>query len=659
MISQMRNLFLTNIEESQRKEFRFYRICGFSSLHYFLGHSLFAVTMVLSNLLIYVLVCLYVFGSLVLARQSWQVFLVVVTFIISIANYISFVSICFRKNKKLAYQMSNLIMLLPNLPVLAFRILGKDSAFWPIAFVFPGSSLLGMIATEEHSFYFAGKLFLMTSISFFYVFLFFMFLNFKRNKKRKNYRQSFADFFSEIRQQNQQCLNKKIGVYVREEDQKIFKTRIKSLTSKDIFFNYFSNFDFPPNLTFSETIDLLIFSGKVKNSHLQNVDTHLQSLKLTRSIFVLQFRFLNQCEIQSLKLLLIILVTDEFFIIHDHLIAQNLGNFSDFYFLNNVVVLTSKKENCLLFDRFFKYEPGKGFSDFNGRTFPNFLILNEKSEKHKIEKVGFKDSITCLSDDFSYNSLQTGVFSTEKKSGSDENILSSEEDFVKNEDFIEKFENSNTAFSILSGAYTLCTLGYNSSMHADVPSNYLMITPIETRLFYNNRKRIGNIFKNLEKINDSEKIKNDNTNLIEILLKSKLKLVRKFWILLVTPVFSFFCFVLYFKATNSKDFEDPDLIYKEISIANFYSITNFNMLFAIESLIIRKNRSDKYLISGLGRIKYWVLHFLSDYAIFLLQNSVRLIFLALLSFKKRFSRSNSILYLFLCFQFIVWGFVYC
>ena len=113
------------------------------------------------------------------------------------------------------------------------------------------------------------------------------------------------------------------------------------------------------------------------------------------------------------------------------------------------------------------------------------------------------------------------------------------------------------------------------------------------------------------------------------IILDKLKLIKKHWMLIITPSVSFLCFVLYFKTISGDAWNDSHVVLNEVGIANFYSITNFNMLFILESFELRRKKKDLYYSALLGKPFFWALNLFLDYVIFVFQNIPRFLFLRL------------------------------
>ncbi len=136
------------------------------------------------NIFLYLFVCWAVFGNLNLTTSLSKTILVVLIFSISTSNF-SFFMGHFFKNKNLAYQISNLVILLPNLIVLVLSILNKNQILLSfINFLFPGSALLGIILQEKGNFLFTGKLLFMLFCSYFYLLAIFLYRSYLRIKRK-------------------------------------------------------------------------------------------------------------------------------------------------------------------------------------------------------------------------------------------------------------------------------------------------------------------------------------------------------------------------------------------------------------------------------------------------------------------------------------------
>lgn len=95
------------------------------------------------------MICEAFLGELNLITSMNRIFLIILILSISISNFTYFLAQFF-KDKNLAYEMSNFLILLPNLIVLMVTGFDKGKNLGFIAFLFPGSGLLGIILNEKN-----------------------------------------------------------------------------------------------------------------------------------------------------------------------------------------------------------------------------------------------------------------------------------------------------------------------------------------------------------------------------------------------------------------------------------------------------------------------------------------------------------------------------
>lgn len=567
ILAQARNFFLTLTDEKLKGESVFYRLSGISKLNRFIGYTLLFCLFSFLNIGVYFIFCWMGWGSVEIFENPVKILFLIVFFIASESNYVYFLSKIqwLRNGRHKALQLSNLLILLPNFLVLFFHRFEENKLIGAATFMFPGSALIGLIMQEKSPFIFSVKMFFMLFLSFSYIILLLAYQKIRNFFTRNKKSKFLQNFLSSMISNHSGVMNQKVGVLVPACFLSKFSKEAKELKIKDL--RYFPPFSFPPDLCFKEIISVIESTKVINSANFAHFSEYMKALDIEENLLNVRFGKMDPAKLAPFKVLFVLLISRGWVFLHEKILGNSVSDFIDFYSLNNIIVLTADQSKTLFFDHIYQFNEGEGF------------VVSE-----------------CI--------VQTKFLSkTENKN-------------VKNKNAI-----------CFLGKYKIKTLEYKH--HKNIKEKWF-VSQAEYKLFELFKNQSDETVSFLNELGEEPEIHLTKNEVIIRIIKMKFEFLTKSVYLLLTPMVSFFCFVLYFKSINNfQEISNKALLDKEVSIANFYSITNFNLYFVLNMQQFRKYKVNSFFQSLISPQTYWTVNFLFDYGVFVLQNLPRVIYAAL------------------------------
>lgn len=567
ILAQTRNFFLTLIDEKQRGESVFYRLAGFSKLSRMFGHSLIYWTMALANIGIYFVFCWIGWGSVEIFETPVKILSMIAIFVGSESNYVHFLSKIkwLRNGRHKALFLSNVIILIPNLLVLFFHGFEGSKLLGAAAFLFPGSALIGLIMQEKSPFIFSGKLMFMLILSFALFFLFILFKKIYRFVKRRKSSKRLWNLLSYLTSQDNNPTNRKTGILVPSYRLSKFSQEAKEISIDDL--KYFPPFNFPQGMCFREVIEVIQSTKAINESNFAKLPDFRRALHIDYSLMNVRFEKMDPTKLVAFKVLFVVLISPKWVLLHEKILGNSVSDFIDFQSDNNIIVLTADHTKTLFFDHIYEQKDNHEFILSDSTAQVHFLSKSTKDRPPKESEVSF------------------------------------------------------------IGQYRIKPLKYKSQNSS---KEKWFVSPSEYKLFEEFSRHSVMTADSLKELIKESELLLRKRDIVMRIFKMKFEFLKSSFYLLLTPMISFFCFVLYFKSINIfQVVSNKPLLDKEVSIANFYSITNFNLYFVLNIHQFRKFRVNKFFTALISPRTFWIANFCFDYAVFVAQNIPRVIYASL------------------------------
>ena len=408
------------------------------------------------------------------------------------------------------------------------------------------------------------------------------------------------------------------------------------------------------NLTFKEILELIISHKNFNKQNYDIIEKYYKSLKIEPQLVETRKHKLSPSQYNAFRMLFVLLMGKGFLILPEELLDSSIVDLALFYFLSNIIVITSDKSKAIIFDEFYKFDKGGNFIKMNGMSKP-FFVTFDASRKVKcvqepllVDRPDSNPDLPHLIFDSNYDSFNYRNRLDVEKDLTAFNIpsLAGKISGKKSDGPVNPGSKYGTPLKMLNGRYSLEPIdSISSRFQESFPHQFVEVR--DAKLIYKHGDFATSLVSSVQNISAFDLRCFRKHKVILKMIVEKLKLIKRHWMLVITPSISFLCFTLYFKTISGTAWDDNHLLYNEVGIANFYSITNFNMLFILESFEIRRKKRDLYYSALLGKPLFWSINIFLDYLIFVFQNIPRFLFLALSFDNQRFqgrSRKSSLFF---------------